>query len=211
MLRGHLDALTRNGFAEGWAFDEAAPVGSLAVRLFGPEEELLAEGLANLHRGDLAEVGFRLGWCAFRLRLARGAETLAGARLSLRAAESGAEIAATDTWRLRDAPDGPLTTIEAVTAADPTTLRAVHQLSGCGPLLEAFIAKHGVQGFLRAAYGYVLGRPADAAGLASYERLLRLGAVTPFGLLVLLADSEEFRREPRLLAAPPEPGFVFVA
>ena len=58
----------------------------------------------------------------------------------LRAAETGAEIAATDSWRVRDAPDGPLATIEAVTAADPTTLRAVHQLSGCGPLLEAFIA-----------------------------------------------------------------------
>jgi hypothetical protein len=211
MLRGHLDALTLNGFAEGWAFDEAAPGVGLGVRLHGPEGEVLAEGVANLHRGDLAEVGFRLGWCAFRLRLSRGAETLAGARLSLRAAETGAEIAATDKWRLRDAPDGPLTTIEAVTAADPTTLRTVHQLSGCGPLFDAFIAKHGMQGFLRAAYGYVLGRPADAAGLASYERLLRLGAVTPFGLLVLLAESEEFRREPRLLATPAEPGFVFSA
>jgi hypothetical protein len=209
MLRGHLDALTRNGFAEGWAFDDAAPAGSLAVRLHGPDEAALGEGLANLHRGDLADIGYRLGWCAFRLRLSRRPEELAGTRLVLRAAETGAEIAASDGWRLRDAPDGPLATIDAVTAADPTTLRAVHQLSGCGPLLDAFIARHGMQGFLRAAYGYVLGRPADAAGLASYERLLRLGAVTPFGLLALLAESEEFRREPRLLATPVEPGFVF--
>lgn len=211
MLRGHLDALTRNGFAEGWAFDDAAPDGSLAVRLHGPEDEMLGEGLANLHRGDLAEIGYRLGWCAFRLRLSRSPGELAGARLVLRAAEGGAEIAASETWRLRDAPDGPLATIEAVTAADPTTLRSVHQLSGCGPLLDAFIARHGMQGFLRAAYGYVLGRPADAAGLASYERLLRTGAVTPFGLLALLAESEEFRREPRLLATPVEPGFVFAS
>lgn len=211
MLRGHLDAITRNGFAEGWAFDDAAPLGGLAVRLHGPEEEPLGEGLANLHRGDLAEVGFRLGWCAFRLRLARGPEELAGQRLTLRAAATGEAIAATDTWRVRDAPDGPLTSVEAVAAADPTTLRAVQQLSGCAPLLEAFIARHGLPAFLRAAYGYVLGRPADASGLASYERLLRLGAITPFGLLVLLAESEEFRREPRLLAAPTEPGFVFAA
>jgi hypothetical protein len=209
MLRGHLDALTLNGFAEGWAFDEAAPGVGLGVRLHGPEGEVLAEGVANLHRGDLAEVGFRLGWCAFRLRLARPTAALAGARLVLRAAATGAEIAATDAWRLRDAPDGPLASIEAIAAADPTTLRSVQQLSGCAPLFEAFIAAHGVPAFLRAAYGYVLGRPADPAGLASYERLLRIGAVTPFGLLLLLAESEEFRREPRLLATPAEPGFVF--
>ncbi len=209
MLRGHLDALTRHGFAEGWAFDDAAPEASLAIRLHGPDDAPLAEGVANLHRGDLADVGFRLGWCAFRLRLARPVEELAGARLVLRAAATGAEIAATDAWRLRDAPDGPLASIEAIAAADPTTLRSVQQLSGCAPLLQAFIERHGLPAFLRAAYGYVLGRPADPAGLASYERLLRIGAVTPFGLLVLLAESEEFRREPRLLATPVEPGFVF--
>lgn len=208
MIRGHLDAITRNGFAEGWAYDDAAPHRSLGVRLLAPDGALLGEGLAHLHRGDLAEVGFRWGWCAFRLRLARPAAELAGLRLTLRA-EDGTEIITTDTWRLREAPDGPIGSVEAAVAADPTMLRSIHQLSGCAPLFEAFIKRHDLDGFVRAAYGYVLGRPADPAGLASYERLLRNGAITPFGLLVLLADSDEFKREPRLLAAPPEPGFVF--
>jgi len=209
VIRGHLDALSTRGFAEGWAYDDAAPDRILSVVLRDAAGEELGAGFANLYRGDLAEVGFRHGWCAFRLRLSRTPDALRGARLSLHEAESGAELAATDAWRLRIAEDGPATTVDAVVAADPTVIRSIQHLAGCAGLFAAFVARHGVTEYVRSAYGYVLGRPADAAGQVSYERLLRLGAVTPFGLLVMLADSEEFRREPRLLASPADPGFVF--
>jgi peptide/nickel transport system permease protein len=65
--------------------------------------------------------------------------------------------------------------------------------------------------FIRTAYGYVLARAPDGAGLASYDRLLRNGAVTPLGVLLQLAESAEFREQPRLLASPADPGFVFAA
>lgn len=210
MIRGHLDALTPGGFAEGWAFDDAAPDAVLMVRLLGPDAAELARGLANLHRGDLAEVGFRHGWCAFRLRLARPTEALRGARLALCDAATGAEIHATDAWRIREAAEPDGATVESVVAQDPTVLRSIRQLEGCSGIFAGFLARHGIPAFIRTAYAYVLGRPADAAGLASYERMLRNGALTPFGLLLLLADSGEFREAPRQLAAPVDAGFVFL-
>jgi hypothetical protein len=209
MIRGHLDSLTPGGFAEGWAFDDAEPDRILTVRLADAEGAELGLGFANLYRGDLAEVGFRHGWCAFRLRLSRPTAELAGQRLVLTEAAGGTDIAATDAWRLREAQDGPATSLEAVLAADPTLLRAVQHLAGCGGMFAGFIERHGINDFVRTAYSYVLGRTADAAGEARYERLIALGAVTPFGLLALLADSEEFRREPRLLSSPADPGFIF--
>jgi hypothetical protein len=209
MIRGHLDALTPGGFAEGWAFDDATPEDAMIVRLLDPEERELGLGFANLFRGDLAEIGFRHGWCAFRLRLARPTATLKGQRLTLREATGGDEIHATDAWRIREAAEPDGATVEAIVAQDPTVLRHATQLQGCGGLLDGFVARHGITEFIRTAYGYALGRTADAAGLASYERMLRNGAVTPLGVLMLLADSTEFREQPRLLASPADPGFVF--
>lgn len=209
MIRGHLDALTPAGFAEGWAFDDAMPGGALTVQILDAHGEELGLGFANLFRGDLAEVGFRHGWCAFRLRLSRGTEELRGARLSLRDAASGAEIHATDAWRIREAADQTCNTVEAVVAQDPTVLRSVQQLQGCADLLLRFAARHGTTEFVRTAYAYMLGRPADPAGLAAHERMLRTGALTPFGVLLLLAEGAEFREQPRMLASPADPGFVF--
>ena len=210
MIRGHLDALTPAGFAEGWAYDDAAPDGVATVRVQDPDGAELGLGFANLYRGDLAEVGFRHGWCAFRLRLARPTEALRGLRLSLHDAASGAEIHATDVWRIREAAEPVGTTVEAVVAQDPTVLRSIQQLQGCGDLLARFVQAHGIEAFIRTAYAYVLGRPADPAGQAAYDRMLRIGALTPFGLLLLLADSVEFREQPRLLPSPAAPGFVFL-
>jgi hypothetical protein len=209
MIRGHLDALTPAGFAEGWAYDDADADAVMTIAVQAPDGEEIARGFANLHRGDLAEIGFRYGWCAFRLRLSRPTGSLRGARLSLRDARDGAEIHATDAWRIRDAAEPGGDTMEAIVAQDPTVLRFVQQLSGCGDLFARFVARHGLTEFVRTAYGYVLGRSPDAAGLASYERMLRNGALTQFGLLLLLAESVEFREQPRMLASPADPGFVF--
>ena len=101
MIRGHLDALTPGGVAEGWAFDAADRDRVLTVQLLDPEDAEIGLGFAGLYRADLAEAGFRHGWCAFRLRLSRPAEALRGLRLSLRDATTGEPIHATDkpAWR----------------------------------------------------------------------------------------------------------------
>lgn len=209
MFRGHLDSLTQGGIAEGWAFDDARPDLALIVSLHREDGAELGRGFAWAFRRDLAEAGLRHGWCAFRLRLSEGAEALRGTRLILRDAASGAQIHASDSWRVPDVQDAPCTTLSQIAAQDPTVLRGLHQLSGCGALFAAFIARHGTAEFVRAAHGYLLDRAPDHATLESHETLLRMGAVTPFGLLMLLAETEDFRAQPRLLPSPASPGFVF--
>jgi hypothetical protein len=210
MIRGHLDALTPGGFAEGWAFDDQDRDRVLTVRLTGPEEEELGLGLARMFRADLARIGYRYGWCGFRLRLARPAEDLRGVAMTLCDAATGTAIHATDKagWAARPQLD-TCASMEAVLAQDPTVLRSLEHLAGCAEILAGYLARHGAEEFVRAAHAYVLQRPPDAATQASQERLLARGAVTPFGLLLLLAETEEFRRVPRLLPAPAEPGFAF--
>jgi len=213
MITGHLDALTPSGFAEGWAYDTMAPDTVVSLRLFGPEEQDLALGLANLHRADLAEAGLRHGWCAFRLRLALPSpvETLKGTRLVLREAAGGAEIWAGSEWRIREIKEPPLDTMARVVARDPTTIAHVQELSGCGVIFADFIARHGAAEFVRTACLYMLGKPAEEARRTGWEKLLRAGSITPFGLLALLAVTEEARHESRLLASPADPGFIFAA
>jgi hypothetical protein len=209
-MRGHLDALTPGGFAEGWAFDPDAPATPLVVRLLDPAGAEVARGLAAHHRADLAGIGYRFGWCAFRLRLSMPAELLRDVPLTLLESNTGVILhaAARPAWQDRAALDS-CTTVEAALAQDPTTLRNIRQLSGWGPGFAAFIERHGAQAFVRAAHLYVLGRPPESQRLALEERLLTSGAVTPFGLLSLLADVEEVRSGARRLASPIAPGFPF--
>ena len=93
---------------------------------------------------------------------------------------------------------------------DPTVISGLQQLSGCGALFDQFLAANGPTEFVRAAYIYVLNRPADPSGLQNYATLLAGGETTPLGLLSTLADSEEFRSRPRRLAAPKTPNFPFL-
>ena len=209
MFRGHLDSLTQGGFAEGWAFDDARPDLALIVSIHREDGPELGRGFAWAFRKDLAEHGLRHGWCAFRLRLSEGADTLRGTRLILRDAVGGAQIHASANWHVPAVVDAPCAKLSQVAAQDPTVLRGLHQLAGCGALFAAFIARHGAAEFVRAAHGYLLDRVPDHATLETHEGLLRMGAVTPFGLLMLLADTEAFRAQPRLLPSPASPGFVF--
>jgi hypothetical protein len=211
MLRGHLDALSPGGFADGWAFDDARQDHVLIVSIHRDDGAELGRGFAWAFRRDLAELGLRHGWCAFRIRLSEGPDTLRGTRLVLRDGASGAPIHASSTWGVPNVVDTPCSTVEQLAAHDPTVLRSVQQLSGCAALFAGFVARHGTAAFVRAAHGYVLGRSPDGAGLALHEGLLRTGALTPFGLLVMLAETPEFRAEPRLLPSPSDPGFVFAA
>jgi hypothetical protein len=210
VARGHLDALTAGGFAEGWAFDPEEPDRALTVLLRDADGAELGRGLARGYRADLARAGYRFGWCAFRLRLARASAELRGQRLSLHAADSGVTLHAADTvaWHERPWLD-TCPSVDAAIVQDPTALRSVEHLAGCAPLLARFIEREGVAGYVHAAHAYLLSRAPDAATLTLQERLLRDRALTPFGLLLLIAGAEEFRREPRLLSAPGDPGFPF--
>lgn len=211
MIRGHLDALTALGFAEGWCFDDERPGHPLDVRVRSPGGEEVAAGHANLHRADLAKVGFGHGWCAFRLRLSIPVEEAVAVPLALHAGTGEEAVEPPRLLPIRAGADASCNTIAKIVAADPTVTGDIGQLSAHGPVLAAFLARHGVERFIHTAYVYVLGRPADENGIGVYAPLLDLGALSPFGLLALLAASDEFRARPRFLAAPNTPAFVFAA
>jgi hypothetical protein len=209
VIRGHLDALTRGGFVEGWAFDSDQPGRPLRIRVLGPGEAELALGHAHLYRRDLADVNFGHGWCAFRLRLALPVEEVAELPLSLHAAETDQEILAPRALPIRGGSEPTCDTLAGVVTSDPRLVSSIEQLRGYGPVLQAFMERRGLPNFIRTAYIYVLGRPADEVGLRTYVPLLETGALTPFALLAVLAASDEFRSRPRQLVAPNTSGFAF--
>jgi hypothetical protein len=209
VLRGHLDALTTADFVEGWACDTTNARPALRIEVAASEDGVVAEGFANLFRPDLAEAKVGFGWCAFRLRLRLYCNAVRKQSISLRDAVTGTVLHTAEELRVRDDLDLPCATVKEAIATDPTVLASLSQLRGCQGLLAQFVTRRGVGEFVRAAYVYVLGRPVDAPALASYGRMLRTGAITPFGLLTVLADSDEFRSRPRLMASPNSAGFVF--
>jgi hypothetical protein len=92
---------------------------------------------------------------------------------------------------------------------DPTALGPIDRLRGCNDTLMTYIKKSGIENFVRAAYAYVLGRPADASGLATYTNMIRQSLLEPFDILRVLSDCDEFRARVRSLGAPGTPGFPF--
>lgn len=209
-LRGYLDALTSSGYFEGWALDDGRPLRALpvAVRRDG---EVIARGVAHRFRRDLMESGCGTGWCAFRLRALVPAGDLPHTVLTLVAADSGAELHVNPTISCIQDEEKAVDSVESVCALDPTVLAGVWQLRACERLLMGFVRRHGVDQFVRTAYIYVLGRPADDGGLAQYGRAIRLTSLSPVGVLEALADSDEFRAQARPLAAPNVLGFPFAA
>ncbi len=209
MRLGHLDAVTQAGVIEGWACDPDQPGTTLALAVLLEDGTEVAAGRAELFRSDLMEAQLRYGWCAFRLWSALVPDALAAQPLRLVETATGAVLHVQPHLPFRYVEHRDCETVAAVVEEDPTMLRSIDQLAGCGELFATFIAREGLPAFIRAAYGYVLGRPADPVGFASYEKLMRRGALTPFGLLSILADSGEFRSRPRLLPSPVQPAFVF--
>jgi hypothetical protein len=105
----------------------------------------------------------------------------------------------------------PLTQVDDIARTDPTLVDSIEKLRGCGSIFAALIERAGLEVFVRAAYVYVLGRPADPSGIVTYVRMLGSGELAPFDFLSALCDSDEFRAVPRVLIAPTEPGFIFAA
>lgn len=208
-LRGYLDSLTSAGYFEGWALDEARPLLALPVSVV-KDGEVIASGLAHRFRKDLMESYCGTGWCAFRLRLQVPMDDgLFRTPLSLINQETGHLIHLNGS--IASVPDAEAQpdTVDQVCAYDPTVLLGVWQLRACEKQIMAYIRQNGVDQYVRMAYVYVLGRPADDGGLAQYGRSIRQSSLTPVGILEALSDSDEYRSQPRQLIAPNAVGFPF--
>lgn len=208
LLRGHLDSLTSSGYFEGWALDESRPLWALPVAVLKDGQEI-ASGLAHRFRKDLMETYCGTGWCAFRIRAQGPADDLPLSTLTLIDRESGRELQANKAIACVPDKEWAADTVERICAYDPTVLEGVWQLRACEKLIMAYIRKHGVEQYVRMAYVYVLSRPADDGGLVQYGRQIRQASLTPVGVLEALADSDEYRSQPRQLIAPNALGFPF--
>lgn len=213
MLHGHIDAVTSSGYVEGWAWDSNRPTRPLTVTVtvMASGGQDIAWGSAHRYRSDLAAARCGIGWCAFRLRLAVTVRDIRNTRLSLLECRSRDLLHCVDPVPFSEDGDVTLTSMTDVTNSDPTVLASIGQLHGCEDVFATFIKRHGVDGFVRTAYVYVLGRAADVSGRTQYGRLLRQGAMTPFSLLLTLSESDEFRSRPRLLSSPNRASFPFHA
>jgi hypothetical protein len=207
-LRGHIDALTSSGYAQGWAFDAKHPLAPLTLKILLNGEEV-GRGVTDRFREDLMACGYGAGWCAFRIRLSAPVGKLRNAALCLTDATSGTVLQTEHRPEFLTDSEPALTNVEQIIACDPTSLDSLDKLGGCAPVFSAFLKARGVEDFVKSAYIYVLGRPADKGGLARYSRLLRDGALDPFALLRALANSDEFTARPRSLQAPTTAAFPF--
>jgi hypothetical protein len=207
-MRGHLDLLITAGFIDGWACDDEQPLRPLevAVLLGGAE---IARATANIYRPDLADAGCATGWCAFRARLIVHALELRGVELELREVNSGLILHTVQQLPEIDISNLSAYSVDEIIAQDPTQLVDVRYLKGCRLVLEEFIKQRGAEDFVAAAFLYVLQRPVDRAGLDEYTHLIRQGLLTPLNMLYNLAESAEYRINPKALIAPWHPAFPF--
>ena len=208
MFRGHIDAVTSSGYVEGWAYDAKHPVGARLIAIYDGNGVERASGYAHRYRADLAAGGMGTGWCGFRLAMT-GTRKLRRSRFILVDRLTSAQLHPPHPIAFVEDGSSAITSIEALISSDPTMIDSIDQLSGCEEIFNAVISRRGVEAFVKLAYVYVLGRAADREGIATYGRLLRRAAMSPFTLLKILADSEEFRSRPRFLTSPNTSGFPF--
>jgi hypothetical protein len=142
VLDGRIDAVTSSGYIEGWAFDLHAPLRPLTVSVQANGREV-AQGLANRFRWDLAEAGCGSGWCAFRLRLSGAISRVRRADLSLWDFTQQTEIGQRPGIPLADDHEPGLSVLDDIVAEDPTVVRSIEQLRGCGQAFANFIATEG--------------------------------------------------------------------
>ena len=209
MIQGYLDGIHSSGYVDGWACNREAPLVPVTVAVLDGGNREIAWGLAHVYRDDLALAGHGAGWCAFRVRTQTSVTRLRNQELTLLDRITATEICRRKSVPYLDSGDPSFPTIADVVAADPTTIKSISQLSGCDQIFAQYLKAHGVNAFVRAAYAYVLGRAADPSGIATYGSMVRKNAFSPFQLLEILSDSEEFRSRMRLLAAPNSSGFPF--
>jgi hypothetical protein len=210
MISGRLEKLFSEGYAEGWAFNSQSPHRPLSVEIRVSDGTVVAQGLANIYREDLASARLGLGWCAFRLRLAQPASELSLGALALHDKVSGLRI--DFAAQMPCFPGNPHagSRAEQVASFDPFVLSRISQLHACEDLFQQCLRARGPAAFVRTTYMYLLGRSADPESLELDAGLLEQGRLAPLQLMELIADTKEYRARPRELAAPNAPGFPFV-
>jgi pimeloyl-ACP methyl ester carboxylesterase len=208
MLRGYIDGVTSSGHIVGWACDTRCPVGSRSVSIFGEDGTLGASGLAHLYRQDLVGNGLGTGWHGFRLK-ARHPARIGREKLILIDLATRELLHAVEFAGLVEDQMSPVNSVDVLLTSDPTMISSIQQLAGCERLFSSVINKRGVEAFVKLSYAYVLGRAADPSGVSLYSKKLRRREISPFNLLKILAESEEFRSRPRLLTSPMADGFPF--
>jgi hypothetical protein len=208
MLRGHIDGLTPCGCIEGWALDTQQPLSMRHVSIFDSKGIEQGSGYAHRYRPDLVEGKLGTGWHGFRIRLRRMAD-LGASILILVDRLAGRQLHVSERLTLLDEEVVTIDSVESLLKTDPTTINSIDDLAGCESVFNATIGERGVEGFISLAYIYVLARAADPSAIATYSKEMRNGEISPFELLTILADTDEFRLRPRLLASPVALGFPF--
>ena len=208
MLKGYLDVVTSSGHIEGWAYDSDDALGAVRVRIIADNDRELGVGSAHRYRDDLAGAGHAAGWCAFRIRLTEsiGVRTFGLVVMDREGREVVLQRMAVPYAVLEET---PIRSLAELLKDDPTLITSLEQLRGCNPFFEKFVKARGPAAFVRAVYVYLLGRPADACGLDAYQTHLRSTRVSPFELLLMIADSDEYRSQPRYHWAPTASAFPF--
>jgi Domain of unknown function (DUF4214) len=209
MLKGYLDAVTSSGHIEGWAYDSESPSSPLTVSIIADDGRELGQGIAGNFREDLLNAGHAAGWCAFRIKLTRSTTGIRSFGLVSidRSAQPSLVLHQAVPYVVSE--EAPIRTVADLVAADPTQIGSLDQLRGCDDLFNRFVKAQGIDAFVRAAYLYLLHRPADASGHMAYKKHLRSKKVTPYGLLLAIADSDEYRSRSRQHFAPTNSGFPF--
>lgn len=208
MLRGNIDAVTTLGYLEGWAFETDDPIKPLEVAVFSRANEV-ASGVAHGFRPDLMKAGFGLGWCAFKIRLNCLISDVRNVPLRLLERRTGAQICIVAGLFLIEDPEPTLAEGNIETSIDASLIEGTWQLQGCEDLFLRFISVNGLENFLRAAYDYMMGRPADENEMIKYAEAIRRKSLTPCGALAALEGSDEFRSRGRAPVAPNSKYFPF--
>ena len=208
MLRGHIDGVTSSGHIVGWACDTRYPIGPRSVLVFDQGGAVHAAGLAHLYRQDLVSSGLGTGWHGFRLK-ARSSANLQQEKLILADRAMREPLHVVDPAGLLEDNTLPVNSMEVLLSSDPTMISSIQQLMGCEAIFNSVISRRGVEAFVKLSYVYVLGRAADPSGVSLYSKKLRRREISPFKLLKILAESDEFRSRPRLLVSPVAAGFPF--
>ena len=204
---GVIDAISPTECVEGWAISNQNQFAAVSVCMLWKDKPI-GVGIANRFRADLVTAGIGHGWHAFRIRIEHKFDAQRTQRLSL------IELKTTSLITVAELPCPETftrTPLKLNAVLDDTGLEVtdISSLTLTKPAIDAFIAQHGVDAFVDCGYCYILGRPADPEGHASYAQLIATGKMAPLTFLATLFNSAERRESRWPVLAPSDPGYIF--
>ena len=208
-LEGHFDAVTEQGFVEGWAVCHGDPR-PCHVRVIH-QDALLAEAFATRFRWDLLQLGKSHGHVAFRARLLQPIGT-GPQDFSLLDVESGTYFPG-QQHRLVNVPElaEPHQVCPEDLTREPAEWRDDEILARLDVLkLDENCALIGPVRFVDVLFMYVVSRRADPEGLAAYAAALNEGRITPNEIFQAVAESPERKAQKRALPSPHDARFPFL-